>query len=62
MKFGTNVAHWMTIPQNSSKLKIVAMETYKCGIADFEAIFGPEGLTFSYQNQLKFKSESAANF
>ncbi len=38
------------------------MVTWKIEIADFKASFGPEWLTFCYQNQLKFKSDSATNF
>ncbi len=49
LKFGTYVVHLVTIPQNSSKLKTVATETWRFGIADFEALFGYEGLGFRSQ-------------
>ncbi len=38
----------MTMPQNSEKLEMVAMETLKSGIADFEAYSCPEAMIFAY--------------
>ncbi len=41
------------ILQKSSKFKIVSMVTWKIGIVDFGASFGPEWLALCWQNQLQ---------
>ena len=50
------------IHQNSEKLGSVAMETWKSGIADSEALFGIEGQNFPYQMAPKLKGNEATNF
>ncbi len=45
----------MTIHQNSEKLEVVAMETWKSRFADFEGLFGHERLGYSHQITLQLK-------
>ncbi len=47
--FGTNIALGQATNEKSPKSENVAMVTKKYGNADFEALFGLEGLTFCYQ-------------
>ncbi len=61
LKFSGNIALGMTIIQNSEKMGMVAMETWKSWIGGFKALFDPEVMALSQQiakkldwNGLKF--------
>ncbi len=50
LKLSGKIAIGMAMYQNSSNLEKVAMVTWKSGIADFSAPFGPEGIIIDPQN------------
>ncbi len=52
----------MAIHQNSPKLGNVVMETWKSGIADFDALFGIDGQNFPYQMAPKLQGNKPTNF